>query len=47
MTFGAYVAYSDYIFDRKMRDAARDYEATGKWDESYNFVGGVSIAVAF
>ena len=47
VTFGAYVAYSDYIFDRKMRDAARDYEATGKWDESYNFVGGVSIAVAF
>ncbi len=47
LTFGAYVAYSDYLFDRKMRDAARDYEASGKWDHSYNFVGGVSLALAF
>ena len=47
VTFGAYVAYSDYIFDRKMRDAARDYEATETWDHSYNFIGGVSIAFAF
>ena len=47
LTFGAYVAYSDYIFDRKMRESARDYEASGKWDESYNFIGGVSLALAF
>ena len=47
VTFGAYVAYSDYIFDRKMRESARDYEASGDWDESYNFIGGVSLAIAF
>ena len=47
LTFGAYVAYSDYLFDRKMREAARDYEASGDWDESYNFIGGVSLALAF
>ncbi len=47
LTFGAYVAYSDYLFDRKMRESARDYEATGKWDESYNFVGGLSLTATF
>ena len=47
VTVGAYVAYSDYLLDRKMRDAACGYEATGKWDHAYNFVGGVSVAVAF
>lgn len=47
LTFGAYVAYSDYLFDSKMRESARDYEATGKWDESYNFVGGVSLTATF
>ena len=47
VTVGAYVAYSDYLLDSSMRDAARGYEATGKWDNSYNFVGGVSVAIAF
>jgi len=44
---GAYVAYSDFLFDSAVRDAARSYEATGSWDKSWNFVTGVSLAVAF
>jgi hypothetical protein len=47
LTLGGYVAYSDYIFDQKMRDAARDYEASGKWDHSYNFTCGISVTATF
>ena len=47
LTLGGYVAYSDYIFDRKMRDSARDYEASGDWDNSYNFVCGLSVTATF
>ncbi len=42
-----YVGYSDFLFDRRIRDATRDYEATGRWDESYNFVGGLCATVSF
>ncbi len=42
-----YVGWSDFLFDRRIRHAARDYEATGSWDESWNAVAGVSFAVSF
>lgn len=42
-----YALYSDFIFDRKMRHLAREYEETGKWDESYNFLGGVAAKFSF
>ena len=49
LTFGAYVAYYDYLFDSNMRDAARAYNA--QWgkscDHSYNFVFGVSLKATF
>ena len=49
LTFGAYVAYYDYLFDSNMRDAARAYNA--QWgkscDHSYNFVCGASIKATF
>ena len=49
LTFGAYVAYYDYLFDSNMRDAARAYNA--EWgkscDHSYNFVCGASIKATF
>ena len=44
---GGYVGYSDFLFDSNVRDAARDYEARGKWDESWNFVAGLSVLVGF
>ena len=47
LTLGGYVAYSDYIFDQKMREAARDYEASGKWDHSYNFTCGLAVTATF
>jgi len=47
VSLGAYVAYSDYLFDSTVREAAEHYEATGHWDKSWNFVAGVSLAVAF
>lgn len=44
-----YVAYSDYLFDSTMRDAARNYNAA--WghgcDRSWSFYGGVSLGVSF
>ena len=42
-----YVGYSDFLFDRKIRDASRDYEATGKWDHSWNFIAGLAATVNF
>ena len=42
-----YVAYSDFLFDRKIRDASREYEATGKWDHSWNFIAGLALTVNF
>ena len=44
---GAYVAYVDFLFDRRVRDAVRSYESRGRWDESYNFIGGLSVKVSF
>ena len=45
----AYVAYSDYLFDSRLRDGAREYN--GAWgsscDHSWNFFGGMSVAVSF
>ncbi len=42
-----YVGWSDFIFDRRIRHAAREYEASGKWDESWNVICGLSLAVSF
>lgn len=47
LELSCYALYSDFIFDRKMRHLARDYEETGKWDESYNFIGGCAIKASF
>ena len=43
----AYVGYSDFLFDRKIRRASRRYESLGKWDESWNFIAGAAISFAF
>ncbi len=47
LTFGAYVAYYDYLFDDKMREAAAAYN--GEWgiDRTWNFVGGISLTATF
>ena len=42
-----YVAYYDYVFDRTLRHAARDYEARGQDDTSYHFVAGLALTAAF
>ena len=45
----AYIAYSDYWFDSKLRDGARAYN--GAWgsscDHSWTFYGGVGMTVSF
>ena len=45
----AYVAYSDYWFDRTLRHGARAYN--GAWgsscDHSWNFYGGIGLTVSF
>jgi hypothetical protein len=49
LTLGAYVAYYDYLFDDKMREAAATYN--GEWgsneDKTWNFVGGLSLTATF
>ena len=51
LTLSGYVAYYDYLFDRNMRHAARDYN--GQWSnadryrDSYNFVGGLALTASF
>ena len=49
LTFGAYVAYYDYLFDGNMREAAAAYN--GEWgageDKTWNFVGGISFTATF
>lgn len=49
VSLGAYLAYSDYLFDSNMRDAARAYNA--EWgkscDHSWNIVGGLALTVSF
>lgn len=47
LSLSGYVGYSDFLFDRKIRDCARDYEATEKWDDSWNFIGGLAITASF
>ena len=47
VALSGYVAYSDFIFDRQIREAAREYEAHGRWDESWNFIGGLALTVSF
>ena len=49
LTLGVYVAYYDYLFDNKMREAAAAYN--GEWgsgeDKTWNFVGGLSLTASF
>jgi len=42
-----YVAYSDFLFDRSIREASRGYECRERWDESWNFIGGLAATVSF
>lgn len=46
-TLSGYVAYSDFLFDRQIRQASRYYEPHGKWEESYNFICGLALNFAF
>ena len=49
VSLSAYVAYSDYWFDRTLRHGAREYN--GAWgsacDHSWNFYGGLGVTVSF
>ena len=49
LTFGAYIAYYDYLFDGNMRKAAAAYN--GEWgageDKTWNVVGGLSLTATF
>lgn len=51
LSLSAYVAYYDYLFDRNMRHAARDYN--GEWShgdkyrDSHQFVCGLALTAAF
>ena len=49
LKLGAYVAYYDYLFDDKMREAAAAYN--GEWgageDKTWNIVGGLSLTATF
>lgn len=47
LQIGGYVGYADFLFDRDIRRASRSYEATGRWDESWNFIGGLSASLSF
>jgi len=47
LSLSGYVLYSDFVFDREIRHAARDYEASGDWDHSFNFVTGISLTASF
>ncbi len=47
LSFSGYVAYYDFLFDRQIRDASRGFESRGRWDESWNFVGGLSVTLSF
>ena len=47
----AYIAYSDYWFDSKLRDGARAYNGAwghgDKYADSWNVYGGVGVTVSF
>lgn len=47
LALSGYVAYYDYLFDSKLRDAARGYEASGRADTSYHFVAGLALTASF
>ena len=49
LKLGAYVAYYDYLFDDKMREAAAAYngELGAHEDKTWNFVGGLSLTATF
>ena len=49
LSLGAYVAVSEYLFDRRLRDGARDHNT--EWgkseDHSWNVWGGLSLTATF
>ena len=47
LSLSGYVAYYDYVFDRNLRHAAREYEASGHDDTSYHFVAGIGLTASF
>ena len=50
VSLSGYVGYSDFLFDRKIRNASRDYdgyEGRGRWDYSWNVVAGLSVTLTF
>ena len=47
VSLGAYIAYYNYFFGSEARECASHYEGTESYTDSYNFVTGVSIAIAF
>lgn len=47
LKLSTYAGYSDFLFDQKIREAARRYEATGDWKHSWNFIAGIGVNLAF
>ena len=47
VALSAYVAYSDFLFDAGVREAAARYEATGDCGRSWNFLAGAALTVSF
>ena len=49
LAISGYAGYSDFLFDRKIRDASRRYECSDprRWDESWNFIAGLAATVSF
>lgn len=47
VSLSGYVAYYDFLFDREIRQASRGYEATGRDDDSWKFIGGMALMLAF
>ena len=47
VALSGYVGYSDFLFDRRIRDASRHYVPEGKWDHSWNFVAGLALTLSF
>lgn len=47
LSLSGYLLYSDYVFDRHTREAARRYEGKGDYKYSYNFVCGLCLTASF
>ena len=51
LTLSGYVAYYDYLFDRRLRHGAREYNGewgnASRYGDSYNFVGGLALTASF